>query len=414
MEKVTPPVIGVAQLNNYLRDYLAEDLLLQDILVQGEIAGFKAHSSGHIYFTLQEEDAAIKAVMFRSYGAELTFLPHDGMLVTAWGQVSLYEKNGSCQLYVKRLFPAGQGALDVAKEALKRRLTAEGLFDPARKKPLPAYASDIGVITSAEGAAWADIRKVAYARFKGVRLTLYPTSVQGVKAPEEIAAAIARADAAGHQALICGRGGGAVEDLSAFDSEPVVRAIAQAHTPVISAVGHEVDFTLADAAADVRAATPSQGAELAVFSAEALQRELAAIEQNLRRLFAAYIDRQKQRLMALSASAVWDRPAQYVAQAAKVLDMHETALRRLAHGYIERCHQQVAAFSGLLEQLSPLATLARGYALAQDENQRLIYDAAQVEPGSRLQLLLAKGRLVCMVEQKEEKHGGWGEERENL
>ncbi|MCR4963595.1 MAG: exodeoxyribonuclease VII large subunit [Firmicutes bacterium] len=414
MEDVKLPVIGVAQLNNYLREYLAEDTLLQDILVQGEIAGFKAHSSGHIYFTLQEEEAGIKAVMFRSYRAELDFMPQDGMSVTAWGQVSLYEKNGSCQLYVKRLFPAGRGALDVAKDALKERLAAEGLFDPERKKPLPAYAADIGVITSSEGAAWADIRKVAYARFKGVRLTLYPTSVQGGKAPEEIAAAIHRADAAGHEILLCGRGGGSAEDLSAFDSEAVVRAIAQAQTPLISAVGHEVDFTLADAAADVRAATPSQGAELAVFSAETLRRELAAGEQRLRRLFADGINRRKQQLTVLSAAAVWDKPARYLSEAVKDVDMREAALRRSARDYMTRCRQQAAAQAGALERLSPLATLARGYALAQDENRALIRDAAQVQPGQRLHLLLAKGRLQCLVEQKEEEHGQGGEERKDL
>ncbi|MEG1661974.1 MAG: exodeoxyribonuclease VII large subunit, partial [Clostridiales bacterium] len=292
METVQPRIFSVAELNNYLREYLAEDDFLRELAVRGEIAGFKAHSSGHIYFNLREQGVSIKTVMFRSYAAHLDFLPEDGMEVVVIGGVALFERDGVCQLYATMLLPAGAGVLAKAKDKLKQTLQAEGLFAPQRKKPIPAYAENIGVITSGEGAAWADIQKVAYSRWPGVRLQLYAAAVQGTNAPSQLAAALAKADQGGHDVLICGRGGGSTEDLAAFDSEQVVRAIAAVATPLISAVGHEVDVTLADLVADMRAATPSQGAELAVFSAGVLRENLAETEQRFKKYFSRYLAAQ--------------------------------------------------------------------------------------------------------------------------
>lgn len=383
-EIVYPRAYGVAELNYYLKHYLEEDSFLSSIAVAGELSGFKAHSSGHCYFALREGTHSLRAVMFRRYAETLAWQPRDGDMAIAVGAVSLYERDGSCQLYVQALLPAGAGRQAQDQEELRRRLEEEGLFAPERKKPLPAYALSVGVITSGEGAAWADIQRIAFQRFPGVKLTLYPALVQGAQAAADIAAAIAKGDRGRHEVLIVGRGGGAEADLEAFNSEAVVRAIAGAQTPVISAVGHESDFTLADLAADIRAATPTHGAALAV---PELTELLEQLDERERRLHAAL---QKEA----------DRAAESLGRSRERMDAAMAAILR-------REQRRLAEAAGRLELLSPLATLARGYSAVLDKEGRAVMDAMELQPGDALLIYPARGEIRAQV--RETTAGGLAE-----
>jgi exodeoxyribonuclease VII large subunit len=374
MEEITKiRVYGVAEITWYVREYLAEDPLLASLAVRGEISGFRAHSSGHIYFTLKEQDSALKTVMFRRYAGELTWQPRDGDQVVVIGSISLYERDGTCQLYAEEIIPAGAGEQARALGELKDRLAAEGLFAEERKQPLPEFGVDIGVITSAEGAAWADIQRVAYARNAKARLTLYAAAVQGARAAAELAAACARADRGGHEVLIIGRGGGAEGDLAAFNNELVVRAVAALQTPVIVAVGHESDFTLCDLAADWRAATPSHAAAAAVADREEINSWLSELETTLQAIFSRYLERRREQLAALNLG-----PA-------------------LRLGLL-RCERRLELDIARLEALSPLASLRRGYCLVELADGIMVRRAADVQAGDRLTIYPAEGRILAVVE----------------
>lgn len=374
-ETVRPRIYGVAEITYYLKQYLAEEPFLEQLAIRGEISGFKAHSSGHIYFTLKERDSSLSSVMFRRYAAALNFTPHDGEEVVVIGSVSLYERNGSCQIYVEEIFPSGGGAQARALAELKERLAREGLFDEERKQPLPRFAFNIGVITSGEGAAWADIQRIAYSRNPGVKLQLYPALVQGDAAPESLAAALAAADRGGHDLLIIGRGGGAGEDLAAFDSEQVVRAVAAAQTPLISAVGHESDFTLCDLAADLRAATPTHAAQLAVTDAAATLEEIARLSAAMTSGAERLLQRLQQRL------AVYDPTA---------------AARKSLAAY----QQHLTVETARLEAFNPQVTLERGFSLVETADGTLIRSLRQVSPGERIAIRTADGSFTAIVEEK--------------
>ena len=338
-EIAKPRVYGVTELNYYLREYISEDVFLSHLAIRGEISGFKAHSSGHIFFTLKEGECSLKVVMFRRYAGELAFLPADGDQVVVIGSVALYERDGCCQLYAQILFPEGEGGAAKDLAQLRRKLEEEGLFSPERKKALPRYVFDLGVITSAQGAAWADIQRIAYSRNPGIKLILYSAAVQGINAPGQLAAALAQADKGGHDALLIGRGGGANEDLAAFDNELVVRAVAACKTPVVSAVGHESDFSLCDLAADIRAATPTHGAVIAVSARDEIEEYLNDMQSALNDAAAAYLIAAEERLSRLDLSkAVADRLFQQ--------------------------DQYLALLAARLKALDPLAVLGRGYAVA--------------------------------------------------
>lgn len=378
MEELTKiRVYGVSEITWYLREYLAEDALLASLAVRGEISGFRAHSSGHIYFTLKEKDSALKTVMFRRFAGDLAWQPGDGDQVVVIGSVSLYERDGTCQLYAEEIIPSGDGAQARALNELKERLAAEGLFDAARKQPLPQFATDIGVITSAEGAAWADIQRVAAARNPKARLTLYPVAVQGDRAPAELAKACAAADRGGHEVLIIGRGGGAEEDLAAFNHELVLRAVAALRTPVIAAVGHESDFTLCDLAADWRAATPSHAAAAAVADRFEIEARLSDMEAALRAALSRDLNRRWQQLSALDAG-------------------------RAARRGLERRQQRLDLAIARLEALSPLASLRRGYCLVERADGSILRRAAEVQAGDRLVIYAAEGKIFAVAEGTED------------
>ena len=400
-ETVKPRIYGVSEITYYLKEYLAEDSFLTSLAVQGEVSGFKRHSSGHVYFTLREGNCGLKTVMFRSFAAGLRWTPKDGDQVVVVGRVALFERDAACQLYAEIVLPAGEGAEARAREELKAKLQAEGLFDQSRKKPLPAFARSVGIVTAPGSAALADMQRIIRARQPGAEITVYPALVQGVNAPLSLAAALAKADRGGHDVLICGRGGGPGENLSAFDSEPVVRAVAALNTPVISAVGHESDFSLTDLAADARAATPTHAAAMAVPEAKAL---LAQIDDHSRRLREALqrgLTQREARLRALSDRPALARPAALLAPPTQRLDRAEQELIRGSRSRLEQAEARVAALAARLDLLSPLQTLERGYAVVSYQG-RAVRDAAELAPGQRLDIRLARGRAQATVEQTEE------------
>lgn len=392
---------GVSEINYYLKEYLAENRLLSNVTVKGELSGCKNHSTGHIYFSLREQGCSLKGIMFRSYASKLKFKPFDGMEVLVNGNISFYERDGICQIYARSMIPASAGGAEaIALEKLKAQLQSEGIFDLSRKKPLPFLPESVGVVTSAEGAAWADIQKVARGRWQGVNLIIYNALVQGEQAPDSIANAIAMADSYGHSLLIVGRGGGANEDLAAFNSEIVVRAIASAQTPVISAVGHEVDVTLADLAADVRAATPTHAAELAIPDTEKLLAALSTYQERIKQAVEKRISMGNERINALCRRPALRQPLQLLERKQRSVDDDAAALQTYAINAINQSKSSLALAAASLEALSPLATLERGYALCSDQQGNIIKDPLQLEIGDPLNLTVARGLLLCRIEDK--------------
>lgn len=350
--------LSVSELNEYVRRSLASDPMLRALRLRGELSGVKRHSSGHIYFTLKDENARIQAVMFRQRAQELDFDLRDGLKVIAEGSVSLYTAAGAYQFYAERIRPDGQGDLFARFLKLKEKLMGEGMFDTALKKPLPMRARSVGIVTSPTGAVIHDIMTVAARRDPTVRLELYPVSVQGGTAAGEIARAIRRMDARGYDVLIVGRGGGSLEDLWAFNEEVVARAIFDCATPVISAVGHEVDFTIADFVADVRAATPSVAAELAIADRAELMRLMDERSKRLARALDGLLARQDAVLARLGARMETVNPARSLALAGVRLTADMRELNRVYERYI---NSQLSALNGrasALERVSPAPRLA--------------------------------------------------------
>ncbi|WP_148235854.1 exodeoxyribonuclease VII large subunit [Thermaerobacter marianensis] len=392
------PVLTVSELTARIRQRLETDARLRQVWVRGEINSCKRHSSGHLYFTLQDEGATLRCVMFRSAARHLTFTPEDGMEVIAQGRVGVYEPAGTYQLYVDALEPAGLGALYLALEQRRRRLAREGLFDPQRKRPLPPFPRCIGVVTSADGAALRDILRVALGRHPRLRVVVAPVPVQGEGAAEAIAAAIARFNRwGGADVLIVGRGGGAREDLWTFNEEVVVRAVASSRIPVVSAVGHEIDVTLCDLAADVRAPTPSAAAALAVPELGRLEARLAELAGRLEGAVRRRLEQARQRLDELARRPGLRHPAQQVQAWRQRLRELQQDLTRAAVWRVAGERRRLEGLAGRLEALSPLAVLRRGYSITRDAEGRVLTDATAVTPGQAIEVLLARGRLEAEV-----------------
>ena len=390
--------LTVSVLNEYVKGVLDRDELLQNISVHGEISNFVRHRSGHLYFSLKDEGGVIRAAMFRSSAAGLRFQPTDGMKVIARGSVSLYPATGSYQLYVTSMERYGVGDLWLAYEELKRRLGEEGLFAPERKLPIPRYPRDIGVITSPTGAAVRDILRILGRRYPLASVILYPAAVQGEGAAESLLSGVAYFNLERPvDTIILGRGGGSIEDLWAFNDENLARAIAASRIPIISAVGHETDFTIADFVADLRAPTPSAAAELAVPDSAELLRALTGLPARLFNRIGARLDSARSRLASLSARPVLTRPE----AALREPTMRLSALGDRCDGAIGRALSDRAALlsrtAAQLEALSPLSTLARGYGVVQDGEGRLVRSVGQVAVGDTLRLSLSDGELLASV-----------------
>ena len=383
--------LTVADLNEYVRRSLAGDPMLKDLRLRGEISNFKRHVSGHLYFSLKDEQARIQCVMFRQDAMRLAFSPADGMRVELRGSVSLYTAAGSYQFYAVGMQPDGLGVLYQRFEELKRRLMAEGLFDPGRKRPLPLLPRMIGVVTARTGAVIHDIARVAGRRNPGIQLVLRPAQVQGEGAAEDIVHGISELAALpGIDVIIIGRGGGSLEDLWAFNEEPVVRAIVSCPVPIISAVGHETDVTLSDFAADVRAATPSAAAEIAVAERAQLMDQLMALRTRALTAANAVLATKRTALVQTEARLAKLHPAARLRQLrsdAKLLyTTLDTAMRTILRDRAAQLAQRMAR----LEALGPKAVLGRGYVIARDEAGHPVTSTADLP--AQLELLFSDGR----------------------
>ncbi len=391
-------VRSVSDVTLFVKNMFDQEGLLQGLLVRGEVSNFKRYPSGHAYFTLKDEKASLKCVMFKSRAQRLTFEPENGMQVIARGNISVYERDGVYQLYVDALTPEGAGALAIAFAQCRDRLAAEGLFDEERKKPLPPFPKTIGVVTSSAGAVLRDIHRVAKRRFPQVKLVLCPVAVQGDEAAPQITQAIRFFNEKYPvDVLIVGRGGGSAEDLWAFNEEAVVRAVAASKIPVISAVGHETDFTLSDFAADVRAATPSQAAELAVPDAADLVRHIEGLRSSLRSLRHRWMTVKRDRLARVMERPFWQEPRRLLDMRRQRLDMAMERFQRLMKSALESKRRRLEMDMERLELLSPVHVLRRGYGLISTVRGEMLHSVRHIEKGDTLHIMLTDGRLSAKV-----------------
>lgn len=396
-------VVAVGELTRYLANLISGDRALRNLAVKGEISNFKQYASGHCYFNLKDTQGIIPCVMFRSSASRLRFRPEDGMAVIAAGSVNVYIEGGRYQLYVNDMLPDGVGDLAMAFEQLKARLSQEGLFDQEHKKPLPIYPATIGIVTSSSGAVLRDIYRVSKRRFPGIRLVLKPVQVQGAGAAEQIAQAVDFFNV--HypvDVLIVGRGGGSLEDLWAFNEEVVVRAIYNSAIPVISAVGHETDFTLADFVADERAATPSQAAEMAVRDGQEITAQLLSLQTRLRNSAVQQLDIRRKGIVHLLTRPVMENPHLMLEQRMERLD---NLAARLGQSGSQQLKQQVQHLTHLMDKLelmNPMNTLRRGYGMVRSNDNRVIATIQEVQAGDRIQVELQDGIIHAQAVALEE------------
>lgn len=392
----------VSELNAYLKNKIEEDGRLNNLWIKGEISNYKAHSSGHVYFVLKDTGSSVRCVMFRSRASTLRFEPQHGMHIIIRGYLSVYERDGIYQVYVEEIQPDGVGALHLAFEQLKNKLEREGLFDPQHKKPLPSLPRKIGVVTSPTGAVWQDIQKVVFARFPNTHLVLAPAAVQGESAPDEITQGIRVLNKMpGIDLIIVGRGGGSLEELWAFNTEIVARTIYDSKVPIISAVGHQTDFTIADFAADQRAATPSAAAEMAVPVKEDLKK---IVDFWLGRMDKAALSRMalgRQRLAYLGKSTVLNNPERMLRDKVQHFDALKQSLERNTTDKIKELRSKFILLAEKMDMLSPLTTLARGYSICKKVGEKgVITSSSQVDNDDFVEIILAKGSLTCQVRTK--------------
>lgn len=394
--------ISVSALNEYISSVLDSDPMLQGVWVKGEISGFRLYQqSGHMYFTLKDGEAAISCVMFRSRAQTLKLQPEDGMEVLLFGSISVFTKQGKYQLYAEQMQPFGTGNLFLYLEKLKKELAERGYFAVDRKKPLPAVVNRVGVVTSQDGAALRDILKVLYERQPGTEVIIVHSSVQGIEAPRELAAGLRMLNQyAQVDLIIIGRGGGSLEDLMAFNSEEVVQAIYESMIPVISAVGHEVDISLSDLAADVRAATPTQAAQLAVPDRMQSLRDLEKLNRSLSRSMTRNLEQRAETLDRLMMRRIWHDPQLLLEKRSVSLEEKKLRLQKAMHEIISTRQHGLAMAAAGLDNLSPLKVMSRGYAIL-SQGDRLIQSIDDLSVGSELTARLMDGNLLLEMKAKE-------------
>ena len=393
-------ILTVSQLNRYVKSLLDGDFRLRDLFLRGEISNYTRHyRSGHLYFTLKEGGSAVKAVMFAGYAQELAFEPENGMAVILRCSVSLYERDGSYQIYVYEMQPDGRGALQVAFEQLYRKLQVQGLFDETNKKPIPRFAQRIGVVTSETGAALQDILNILSRRCPMAQVVLAPALVQGREAPDSLSAALQALDEWGKcDVIIIGRGGGSMEDLWCFNDERLVRQIVACHTPIISAVGHETDFTLCDYAADLRAPTPSAAAELASVKMEQLEERLEILADRTKRAAGHYLAQKEQQLQRLSLQLTHLTPERRLQEYAEKLQNLWNMIQSSEKSVIIKKQEALRLQSARLQALDPMARLAGGYSMVLKDG-RVLSSIQQVQEGDHLQVRLHDGTLRVLTEE---------------
>ena len=395
-------VYSVGQINTYIRNMFTQDFVLNRVSVRGEISNLKYHTSGHIYFTLKDASAAIACVMFAGARGGLAFRMSNGQQVVVDGAVNVYERDGKYQLYATKIRQDGAGELYEKFLELKEELEEMGMFAPEYKQPIPKFVRRLGVVTAPTGAAIRDIINIATRRNPGIRIILYPAKVQGEGAAESVAAGLAALDALGVDVIIVGRGGGSIEDLWAFNEETVARAIFSCHTPVISAVGHETDTTIADFVADLRAPTPSAAAELAVADVTAWLQALDEDALQLQRIMQRMIKDARSRLRECELRMRYEKPQQRLMQQKQRLDEYEERLRRAMQSLLEQTRHQLALSEERLRRFSPYEKLESGYGCILTEDGRRIRSVSQVAPGEVVQIYLADGRMTARIQEVKE------------
>ncbi len=394
------PVLSVTQLNEHIRALLDADGLLSDLCVRGELSNYKIYPSGHHYFTLKDSESSLRCVMFKSSASRLRFRPENGMSVTVFGRVSVYPRDGAYQMYCTGLMPEGVGDLQIAFEQLKEKLAAEGLFDPAHKKPLPPFPDTIAIVTSSAGAAVHDMIRILGRRWPMTKVVLLPVRVQGAEAPPEIAGAIRYANEFSvADLIITGRGGGSMEDLWAFNDERVARAIYDSRIPVISAVGHEPDVTISDYVADRRASTPSNAAEIAVPDQNEIAELLNSLDIRNHQAVRKLLTQLRERLNSYRQKRVLTDPSASIDNRRISLDYSRDRLCAAQERILAGKRQQYVRLASSLDAMSPLRVLSRGYAVASDEAGATVRSAAQLRRGERLRLRFADGGADCRVEE---------------
>ncbi len=408
-------IFNVSEVNQYLKSLLDSDRLLAGLTVRGEISNYKVYPSGHHYFSLKDSGGAIRCVMFRGPASALRFRPENGMQVLATGRVTVFPRDGAYQLYCERLTPEGVGDLYVAFEQLKEKLYKEGLFDPAHKLPLPVFPKRIAIVTSAAGAAIHDMLRILGKRYPLTKVILLPVRVQGAEAPAEIAGAIRYVNR--HQIadlIITGRGGGSMEDLWAFNDERVARMIYLSQIPVISAVGHEPDVTISDFVADLRAATPSNAAELAVPDQGELRERISGLLSRLHQAETKRLKLWRQQADRLRDARVLQSPKNYLEDRRVLLDHQLSRLESAVKQQLLRKNQGYVRARTALEAMSPLLVLGRGYSMTRDRQGRVLTDAAAVKPGDQLTISLRRGQVEAQVLRTEGGSDGTGTEEHDL
>ena len=396
-------ILSITQINEYIRAKMDDDQLLNGVAVRGEISNYKVYPSGHHYFTLKDEGAALKCVMFKGNAMRLRFRPDNGMKVIAMGKISVYPRDGAYQLYCTAMAMDGIGDLYAAFEQLKKKLEAQGLFDAAHKKPLPKYPGAIGIVTSSAGAAVHDMLRILRKRYPLARVRLLPVRVQGVEAPDEIAGAIRYANI--HRLadlLIVGRGGGSIEDLWAFNDERVAHAIYQSDIPVISAVGHEPDVTISDFVADLRAATPSNAAELAVPDQDTLRQSLDSMSAAMGTALSRQLTAARRQYQLLAAHPALQSPVGYLEQRRKSLELLKNKLISAQSHQISNQKAKYIAMTAKLDAMSPLKVLSRGYAMAQTDEGCVLKSVHQVNSGDHITITVSDGALSADVTEVKE------------
>ena len=391
-------ILSITQINEYIRARLDADPLLGSVAVRGEISNYKMYPSGHHYFTLKDEGGALKCVMFKSSAVRLRFRPENGMKVIAMGKISVFPRDGAYQLYCSAMAMDGIGDLHAAFEQLKAKLAGEGLFDPAHKKPLPKYPGVIGIVTSSAGAAVHDMLRILRKRYPLTKVRLFPVRVQGVEAPPEIVGAIRYANRYKlADLLIVGRGGGSIEDLWAFNDERVARAIYDSEIPIISAVGHEPDVTISDYVADLRAATPSNAAELGVPDQEALMQTLDSYSAAMATSLTRQVKAGRQHLKALADSPALRSPTGYLEQRKQNILLLKNRLVSAQTQSVERKRRIFVEQTAKLDAMSPLKVLTRGYAMAQKKDGTVLRSIKQVEIADEIAITVGDGSVSAMV-----------------
>lgn len=393
-----PEPMTVSSLNNYIKNMVDSDEMLNNVYIRGELSNFKKHYSGHLYFTLKDETSLIKCVMFKSYTSYLKFEPKDGMSVVILGSVSVFERDGVYQIYAKGMEPDGMGALYTAYEQLKEKLEKEGLFDQNHKKAIPFLPKAIGVVTSKTGAVIRDIINVTTRRFPKVIIILYPASVQGTGAAETIVKGIEFFNNARNvDTIIIGRGGGSLEDLWPFNEEITARAIFNSQIPIISAVGHETDFTISDFVADLRAPTPSAAGELAVPDILEVRWRIENINKRLANSLRQKIEKMKERYTLVASSRALKKPFDIIRQNMLQIDNLTKDLGSAFSIKIKDEHIKIVGLASRLDNLSPLKTMIRGYSIVEDKNGTIIKSVKSVKKGDDISIRLNDGTVDATI-----------------